>query len=71
MVDAICIFEEDTPLRLIQRLLPDVLVKGGDYEIQQIVGHKEVLANGGEVKSLRFVEGYSTTSIEQKIKSSG
>lgn len=69
MVDAICFFDEATPLDLISTLLPDVLVKGGDYEPHQIVGSKEVLANGGEVRSLRFVDGYSTTAIEQKIKS--
>ena len=70
-VDAICIFEEDTPLSLIQLLLPHVLVKGGDYELHQIVGANEVMDNGGEVRSLRFVEGYSTTNIEQKIRSMG
>lgn len=69
LVDAICIFEEDTPHRVIQELLPDVLVKGGDYSIDQIVGAKEVMENGGKVHSLRFVEGYSTTAIEQKIRS--
>ncbi len=69
MVDALCIFDQDTPLKLIQTLLPDVLVKGGDYRIEDIVGAKEVMESGGNVKSLQFVEGYSTTSIEQKIKS--
>lgn len=69
-VDAVVVFEEDTPLELITMLLPDVLVKGGDYEIDQIVGAKEVLANGGLVKSLDFITGYSTSDIERKIKGS-
>jgi len=67
-VDAVVVFEEDTPLDLIQHLLPDVLVKGGDWKIDQIVGADVVLKNGGSVKSLAFVEGYSTTTIEAKIK---
>ena len=49
MVDAVVIFEEDTPLELIKSIMPDVLVKGGDYTIEQIVGAKEVIANGGRV----------------------
>ena len=68
-VDAVVIFEEDTPLALINVVNPDILVKGGDYSIENIVGAKEVLINGGEVKSLAFVEGYSTTAIEKKLKS--
>lgn len=67
-VDAIVIFEEDTPINLITALMPDVLIKGADYTIEQIVGAKEVMANGGEVKTIRFVEGYSSTSIIQKIR---
>lgn len=67
-VDAVVLFEEDTPLELIKSLMPDVLVKGADYQIAQIAGAKEVLANGGEVKTITFVEGYSSTSIIQKIK---
>lgn len=66
-VDAVVVFEEDTPLALIELLKPDVLVKGGDWKPEQIVGAKQVLENGGRVQSLAFVEGYSTTSIEQKI----
>ena len=62
MTDAIIIFEEDTPLNLITAILPDVLVKGGDYTIEQIVGAKEVMANGGEVKIAPILEGFSTTS---------
>jgi rfaE bifunctional protein nucleotidyltransferase chain/domain len=67
-VDGIVIFEEDTPINLITTLLPDVLVKGADYTIDNIVGAKEVLANGGEVKTIDLVEGYSSTSIIQRIK---
>jgi len=67
-VDAITIFEEDTPANLISGLLPDILVKGADYAIENIVGAKEVLANGGEVKTIDFVEGYSSTSIINKIR---
>jgi len=67
-VDAVVIFEEDTPLELIKIIVPDILVKGGDYQPEDIVGSDVVLKNGGEVKSLAFVKGYSTTSIENKIK---
>jgi rfaE bifunctional protein nucleotidyltransferase chain/domain len=62
-VDSVCIFSEDTPLKLIQSLMPDVLVKGGDWSVEDIIGHKEVLAAGGEVKSLSFIEGHSTTDL--------
>lgn len=67
-VTAIVIFEEETPLQLIQAIEPDVLVKGGDYTVETIVGAKEVMERGGEVKVIPFLEGYSTTAIEQKIK---
>jgi D-glycero-beta-D-manno-heptose 1-phosphate adenylyltransferase len=67
-VDAIVVFEEDTPLNLISTLLPDYLVKGADYSVENIVGAKEVIANGGEVKTINFVEGYSSTSIINKIR---
>lgn len=70
VVDAVVIFEEDTPIELIKAILPDVLVKGGDYTIEQIVGSKEVIANGGKVVINPIVEGYSTTGIIQQIKSS-
>ncbi|MFM2268245.1 MAG: hypothetical protein RL757_1686 [Bacteroidota bacterium] len=66
-VDAVVVFEADTPLELIKIIRPDVLVKGGDWQPSQIVGSDFVLEMGGEVKSLPFVEGYSTTNIEQKI----
>ena len=62
-VDAIIIFEEDTPLELITQIQPDVLVKGGDYKISEIVGADIVKQKGGEVRIIPLVEGYSTTSI--------
>jgi D-beta-D-heptose 7-phosphate kinase/D-beta-D-heptose 1-phosphate adenosyltransferase len=68
MVDATVIFEEDTPLQLINAIKPDVLVKGGDYTIEQIVGAKEVIANGGRVVINPIIEGYSTSSIIEKLK---
>jgi D-beta-D-heptose 7-phosphate kinase/D-beta-D-heptose 1-phosphate adenosyltransferase len=67
-VDVVVVFEEDTPLQLIQTLLPDVLVKGGDYTIETIIGAKEVIANGGKVIINPIVEGFSTTNIIEKIK---
>ncbi|MDO3626164.1 D-glycero-beta-D-manno-heptose 1-phosphate adenylyltransferase [Mucilaginibacter sp. BT774] len=67
-VDAIVVFEEDTPIKVITALMPDILVKGADYSIANIVGAKEVMANGGEVKTIDFVEGYSSTSIIKKIR---
>jgi D-beta-D-heptose 7-phosphate kinase/D-beta-D-heptose 1-phosphate adenosyltransferase len=70
MVDAVILFEEDTPINLISALLPDVLVKGGDYTIEQIVGATEVMANGGEVKIVPILEGFSTTGIIERMKSS-
>ena len=69
-VDAVVVFEEDTPLNLISTLLPDVLVKGADYAIENIVGGKEVIANGGEVKTIDFVDGYSSTAIIKRIQGS-
>lgn len=66
-VDAVVVFEADTPLLLIQHLSPDLLVKGGDWRMDQIVGSDWVIGKGGDVRSLQFVEGYSTTNIEQKI----
>ncbi|MBB6127034.1 D-glycero-beta-D-manno-heptose 1-phosphate adenylyltransferase [Mucilaginibacter lappiensis] len=67
-VDAVVLFDEDTPLNLISTLLPDILVKGADYSVENIVGSKEVLANGGEVKTIDFVKGYSSTAIIEKIR---
>lgn len=67
-VDWVVAFSEDTPERLIGQVLPDVLVKGGDYQIDQIAGHQAVLANGGEVKILSFVDGFSTSALVAKIR---
>lgn len=66
-VDGVVIFEEDTPLELIKTLKPDILVKGGDYTEDQIVGATEVKAYGGEVKVLPFVDGFSSTRIIEQI----
>nr|MBC7612325.1 D-glycero-beta-D-manno-heptose 1-phosphate adenylyltransferase [Pseudopedobacter sp.] len=66
-IDAVILFDEDTPLDLIKNILPNVLVKGADYSIDQIVGAKEVLENGGDVETIKFLDGYSTSLIEQKI----
>lgn len=66
VTDAIIVFDEDTPYTLITTLLPDALVKGGDYTIEQIVGSKEVIANGGRVVINPIVEGFSTTGIIQQ-----
>jgi len=71
IVDAVIIFEEDTPLNLITSLKPDVIVKGGDYTIEQIVGAKEVLAYGGRVVINPILNGFSTTGIIGKIRSLG
>lgn len=68
VTDAIIIFEEDTPLQLIKTLLPDVLVKGGDYTIEQIAGAKEVIANGGKVILANIVDGISTTKTIERMK---
>ncbi|MCY7420786.1 MAG: D-glycero-beta-D-manno-heptose 1-phosphate adenylyltransferase [Chitinophagaceae bacterium] len=67
MVDAVVVFEEDTPLNIINALQPDVLVKGGDYTVDQIVGAKEVQALGGRVVINPIVEGFSTTGLIDKI----
>ena len=67
-VDMVVSFEEDTPAALIDLLQPDILVKGGDYAINEIVGADTVINNGGEVKVLPYIDGYSTTSIETKIR---
>jgi len=67
-VDAVTVFDEDTPYELIKKVLPNLLVKGGDWQPEQIIGSDIVVASGGEVKSLPFIEGYSTTGIEEKIR---
>lgn len=67
-VDLIVLFDEDTPIQLIDTLKPDILIKGGDYSISTVVGAKEVLSNGGKVEIIPFLEGYSTTKLIEKIK---
>lgn len=68
VVDAVIVFEEETPLELIKAILPDVMVKGGDYTTNQVVGGKEVIANGGKVIINPIVEGFSTTGLIEKMK---
>lgn len=68
VVDWVVPFSEDTPERIINKLLPDILVKGGDWKIEQIAGAQAVLAHGGQVKILGFVEGRSTTNVIKKMK---
>ncbi|MEN9369374.1 MAG: hypothetical protein RI952_239 [Bacteroidota bacterium] len=67
-VDAVILFDEETPKELISFLIPDILVKGSDYSIDQIVGADVVLNNGGKVETMDFVPGYSTSKIIEKIK---
>lgn len=67
-VDIVVSFAQDTPLELITLLQPDLLVKGGDYQISEIVGAEIVQQKGGEVRTLPYIQGYSTTSIEEKIR---
>ena len=66
-VDAVILFDEETPLELIKSVNPDVLVKGGDYTVDTVVGATEVLQNGGEVELIPFLEGHSTSAIIDKI----
>jgi D-beta-D-heptose 7-phosphate kinase/D-beta-D-heptose 1-phosphate adenosyltransferase len=70
LVDAVIIFEEDTPLELIQAIGPDVLVKGGDWSEDRIVGAPLVRAHGGSVHSLKLVDGFSTTALVERIRRS-
>ncbi len=67
-VNSVIIFEEETPYELIKVVQPDVLVKGGDWKPEQIIGYDIVKARGGEVISIEFTEGFSTTNIEKKIR---
>ena len=67
-VDAVILFDEPTPLQLIEAVKPDILVKGDDYSIENIVGADFVISRGGEVKTISLVEGYSTTKLIEKIK---
>ncbi len=68
ITDAVVVFNEDTPLELIKALMPDTIVKGGDYTVEQVAGGKEVIANGGRVVINPIVEGFSTTGILEKIR---
>src|SRR5688572_25525204 len=67
-VDAVVLFDEETPYELIKSIVPDILVKGDDYAIQNIAGHDIVLTSGGEVKTISLVKGYSTSNIVRKIE---
>lgn len=67
-VDLVILFSEDTPINLITSLSPNVLVKGADYSINEVVGAKETIQNGGKVKLIKFLDGYSTSLIESKIR---
>jgi rfaE bifunctional protein nucleotidyltransferase chain/domain len=69
MVDAVVIFNEETPYELIRSIQPDVLAKGSEYLLEEIAGYDIVLANGGRVERIELTEGFSTTDIIQKIKS--
>jgi rfaE bifunctional protein nucleotidyltransferase chain/domain len=70
-VDAVVLFDDDTPYELIRTVKPDVLVKGSDYRAEEIVGYDIVTALGGRVETLDYLEGYSTTAIEQRIRNNG
>ena len=67
-VDRVIIFDEETPYNLIKELKPDILVKGGDYKVEDIIGHDIVESYGGRVLSLSFKEGYSTTNLVNKVQ---
>lgn len=67
-VDAVSVFSEDTPEELIRDISPDILVKGGDWAVSRIAGADWVIAHGGRVTTIPYLEGYSTTAIEEKIK---
>jgi len=67
-VDDVIIFEEDTPIKLIEKILPNILVKGGDYNTSEIVGADVVYKNGGQVITMDFIDGYSTSSLIKRIQ---
>ncbi|MFA8299032.1 MAG: D-glycero-beta-D-manno-heptose 1-phosphate adenylyltransferase [Hyphomicrobiales bacterium] len=69
-VDAVVLFDEDTPYELIKQVQPDILVKGADYKPEDIVGYDIVMEKGGKIKTLDFLPGFSTSLIESKIKNS-
>lgn len=66
-VDAVVIFDEDTPASLIEKIMPDVLVKGKDYKVEEIAGHEVVLRHGGKVITIELTEGYSTSGLINKL----
>ena len=68
VVDHVILFDEDTPIELIKFIMPDVLVKGGDYTTEEIVGSDVVINNGGKVESIKYIDGQSTTGLVNKIK---
>lgn len=68
MVDAVVLFEEETPLELIKAIMPDVIIKGGDYTVEQVAGAREVIANGGRVVINPILDGFSTTSIIEQAR---
>tara|TARA_X000000368_G_scaffold356010_1_gene297899 strand:- start:360 stop:824 length:465 start_codon:yes stop_codon:yes gene_type:complete len=67
-VDSVIMFKEQTPDNLIKQIVPDILVKGGDYKLEDIVGYQTVIENGGQVKTLSFYDGYSSSNYINKIK---
>ena len=67
-VDLVVIFEEDTPLKLIEQIKPSALVKGGDYTREQVVGHEIVEAHGGQVILVEVLQGFSTTSLVDRAR---
>ncbi len=68
-VDAVVIFNEETPYKLIHKITPDILAKGGDYKVNEIAGHDIIKKNGGEIKLVPLVDGFSTSNIIEKINS--
>ena len=70
-VDAVILFDDETPLKLIEAVMPDVLVKGADYTLDKIVGADIVTAGGGKVETIKYLDGYSTTAIEARIREQG
>ena len=67
-VNAVVLFDENTPYDLIQKIQPDILIKGSDYKPENIVGYDIVKAKGGKIVTIDFIDGYSTTSIIEKLK---
>ena len=70
-VDYVVLFDEDTPYELIKKIQPDILVRGGDYKPEEVVGRDIVEARGGRLELIKFVEGKSTTNIINKINNNG